>query len=76
VGKASLLSGLDNRSDSWNRLNFTGWLMIPLPGIEVGEVEMKCRKNRRLEEDIIFGTLGMLRCTVRLNVRSHMESFR
>jgi hypothetical protein len=26
---------------------------IPLLGIEVGEVEMKRRKNRRLEEDII-----------------------
>jgi len=47
---------------------------IPLLGIEVGEVETKCRKNRRLEGDIIFETLGILRC--RLNVRSDTKSFR
>jgi len=37
---------------------------IPLLGIEIGEVEMKCRKNRKLEKDIIFGTLGILRYRV------------
>jgi hypothetical protein len=50
---------------------------IPLLGKEVGEVEMKYRKNRRLEEDITFGTLGILRCTVECDyVRSDMKSFR
>ena len=67
-----LLGALDNRRDSWlEPVEFHGLTdNIPWLGKEDSGVEMKCRKNRSLKEDIIFGTLGILRCTVECEMRS------